>query len=219
MKCIIYTTDTGAVSIGCIEGKDGRLNPAFMNPTPEEQLKAIAAYADELVDSTPKERKIAIKTYTDKLIDSVLQGYIPAAEAHAAKMVTETAELVGWRIGDSTDLPGGNADGTYDRLFFHAFTDANPGNAVDVDMAKAEAIAHKVRKIARDMEMIPFDIKANIPGESASAEASRQLVRDRNAVIKTDVTAAAGAGYAALKTAVLNAPELAVVFRAMGSLK
>lgn len=140
-------------------------------------------------------------------------------EEHAAAIVAKDPELASWRIGDSVDLPGGNPDGTYDRLFFPEFIDSNPGNQVDVDMAKALARTHVMRRLARSAEMAPLDVQATIPGQAVAAEASRQVVRDRNAQIQADLTAAASNGYDALKAAVLNAPELVGVFRAIGAFK
>jgi hypothetical protein len=133
---------------------------------------------------------------------------LTSPEKHAADIVSKTSELIGWRIGDSTDLPGGKPDGTYDRMFFPEFTDINHGTQIDVDMVKALAKAHMIRRLARTTEMAPLDIQATIPSEAAAAETARQQVRDRNAVIQINLDEAAIDGYAALAAALRQTQEL-----------
>jgi hypothetical protein len=48
-----------------------------------------------------------------------------------------------------------------------------------INMDKARQIAHEKRRAARSEEFAPLDIKATIPSEAASAEAARQVVRDK----------------------------------------
>jgi hypothetical protein len=60
-----------------------------------------------------------------------------------------------------------------------------------INVTKAKAIGHEMRRAARAEEFAPLDIKATIPSEAASAEAARQAVREKYAVIQTAIDAAA----------------------------
>lgn len=60
-----------------------------------------------------------------------------------------------------------------------------------VNLDKAKTILHEKRRAARAKEFAPLDIKATIPSESAQAEADRQAIRDKYAVIQTDIDNAA----------------------------
>jgi len=62
--------------------------------------------------------------------------------------------------------------------------------AINID--KAKAIAHDKRRAARAAEFAPLDIKATIPSEAVAAEAARQAIRDKYAVIQTDIDTAPG---------------------------
>jgi hypothetical protein len=57
--------------------------------------------------------------------------------------------------------------------------------AINID--KAKAIVHDKRRAARSAEFAPLDLKATIPSEAVAAEAARQVVRDKYAVIQTDI--------------------------------
>jgi len=70
------------------------------------------------------------------------------------------------------------------------------GIVIDID--KAKAITHDMRRAARSAEFAPLDIKASIPSEAVAAEAARQAVREKYAVIQASVDAAADT--ASLKT-------------------
>lgn len=64
---------------------------------------------------------------------------------------------------------------------------------ITVNMTKAKAIAHAARRIARAAEFAPHDevIMKQIPGRDAAvAEAERQKIRDRYAVLQTQMDAA-----------------------------
>jgi hypothetical protein len=63
---------------------------------------------------------------------------------------------------------------------------------ITVNVDKAKGIAHEVRRAKRAEEFAPLDIKATIPAEAASAEAARQVIRDRYASIQTDIDSAPG---------------------------
>jgi len=61
-----------------------------------------------------------------------------------------------------------------------------------INVTKAKAIGHEMRRAARAEEFAPLDIKATIPSEAAAAEAARQAVRDKYAAIQTDIDSAPG---------------------------
>ncbi len=60
-----------------------------------------------------------------------------------------------------------------------------------INIPKAKEIAHEMRRAERAKEFAPLDIKATIPSEAATAEAARQAVRDKYAVIQQSIDAAA----------------------------
>ena len=62
------------------------------------------------------------------------------------------------------------------------------GIVINID--KAKAIAHDIRRAARSAEFAPLDIKATIPSEAATAEAARQVIRDKYAAMQTAIDAA-----------------------------
>lgn len=62
--------------------------------------------------------------------------------------------------------------------------------SITINLNKAKAIAHDVRRAARAEEFKPLDVKATIPSEAAQAEAERQAVRDKYAAIQTAIDAA-----------------------------
>jgi hypothetical protein len=63
---------------------------------------------------------------------------------------------------------------------------------IAINLDKAKAIAHDKRRAARAAEFAPLDIKATIPSEAVAAEAARQAIRDKYAVIQTDIDTAPG---------------------------
>jgi hypothetical protein len=60
-----------------------------------------------------------------------------------------------------------------------------------VDVTKAKAIGHDMRRAARAEEFKPFDeaIAKQIPGNDG-AETARQVIRDKYAAIQTSIDAA-----------------------------
>lgn len=71
---------------------------------------------------------------------------------------------------------------------------------ITINIDKAKAIAHDVRRAKRAEEFAPLDeiIAKQIPGKSATdAEADRQAIRDADAALQVEIDAAATA--AALK--------------------
>jgi len=59
-----------------------------------------------------------------------------------------------------------------------------------INLIKAQAIAHDVRRAARAEEFKPLDVKATIPSEAAQAETDRQAVRDKYATMQAAIDAA-----------------------------
>lgn len=62
-----------------------------------------------------------------------------------------------------------------------------------IDMTKAKDMAHEKRRAARAEEFKPYDevIMKQIPGnDQAEAEAARQTIRDKYAVLQTRMDAA-----------------------------
>ena len=62
-----------------------------------------------------------------------------------------------------------------------------------IDVNKAKAIGHEMRRAARAEEFKPFDeaIAKQIPGAADGAEAERQAIREKYAAIQTQIDAAA----------------------------
>lgn len=64
---------------------------------------------------------------------------------------------------------------------------------ITVNMPKAKDIAHGKRRAARSAEFEPYDaiIAKQIPGaDHAAAESARQSIRDKYAVVQTEIDAA-----------------------------
>ena len=61
---------------------------------------------------------------------------------------------------------------------------------IRINIDKAKAIAHDVRRVKRTEEFAPLDVKATIPSEAAAAEAARQEIRERYADMQQQIDAA-----------------------------
>ena len=59
-----------------------------------------------------------------------------------------------------------------------------------INLEKCKVIGHDMRRAARAEEFKPLDVQATIPSQAASAEAERQAIRDKYAVIQQDINAA-----------------------------
>ena len=59
-----------------------------------------------------------------------------------------------------------------------------------VNLTKAKAIGHDFRREERAKEFAPLDIQATIPAKAEEAEAARQVIRDKYAVIQQEIDAA-----------------------------
>lgn len=78
-----------------------------------------------------------------------------------------------------------------DSRFFSTWKEV--GNAVVEDLDKLKAVAHEVRRQRREEEFAPHDevIMKQIPGNDyTAAEAARQVIRDKYAVIQQNIDAA-----------------------------
>jgi hypothetical protein len=84
-----------------------------------------------------------------------------------------------------------------DRTFRNAWE--RNGKAVNVNIPKAREIAHEKRRAARAAKFAPLDIEATIPAKAAEAEAKREAIRQKYAVMQTAIDSAQT--VEALKTA------------------
>lgn len=91
-------------------------------------------------------------------------------------------------VVDTAQFPGG-AGMNYDKTFRNAFK-RGAGLGIAVDMPKAKDVTHAKRRAKRALEMAPLDIEATIPSKAAQAEAARQALRDKYAVMQTEIDAA-----------------------------
>jgi len=63
---------------------------------------------------------------------------------------------------------------------------------ITVNIDKAKAIGHDIRRAARAEEFKPYDdaIAKQIPGQIEGAEVARQVIRDKYSVIQAQIEAA-----------------------------
>ena len=80
------------------------------------------------------------------------------------------------------------ADVPSDRTFRGAWE--KNGRAIVHNLTKAKGIAHEKRRAARAKEFAPLDVEATIPGRAQQAEAARQAIRDKYAVMQEQMDAA-----------------------------
>lgn len=61
-----------------------------------------------------------------------------------------------------------------------------------INVTKAKAIGHDMRRAARAQEFAPYDeaIAKQIPGQSEGAEAARQAIREKYAAVQAAIDAA-----------------------------
>jgi hypothetical protein len=64
---------------------------------------------------------------------------------------------------------------------------------IAINVTKAKAIGHDMRRAARAAEFAPYDeaIAKQIPGQMEGAEAARQAIRDKYVAIQTAIDASA----------------------------
>lgn len=63
---------------------------------------------------------------------------------------------------------------------------------ITINVDKAKAIAHDIRRAARSVEFEPYDnaIAKQIPGQAEGAEAARAAIRTKYAAMQTQIDAA-----------------------------
>ena len=63
---------------------------------------------------------------------------------------------------------------------------------ITINITKAKAVGHEMRRAARAEEFKPFDeaIAKQIPGQVDGAEAARQVIRDKYAALQAQMDAA-----------------------------
>jgi hypothetical protein len=119
----------------------------------------------------------------NKIIYSTPEGgvavIIPAESVELA--LKDVPEGVAYEIVTTDEIPT-------DRFFRNAWK-AN-GAAVEVDLDRARAIGHDIRRAKRAEEFAPLDIEATIPARAKQAEAARQVIRDRYAEVQDAIDAA-----------------------------
>jgi hypothetical protein len=71
---------------------------------------------------------------------------------------------------------------------------------IKVNIAKAQDIAHDLRRAARSAEFAPLDVKATIPSEAVAAEEARAAIRTKYEDMQVSIAAATD--VATLKTIV-----------------
>ena len=59
-----------------------------------------------------------------------------------------------------------------------------------VNLDKAKAIGHEIRREERAKEFAPLDIQATIPSKAEEAEAARQAIREKYAAIQQEIDGA-----------------------------
>ena len=62
---------------------------------------------------------------------------------------------------------------------------------ISINVTKAKAIGHDMRRAARAEEFKPYDLKATIPSEAVAAESARQAIREKYAAMQSEIDAAA----------------------------
>jgi hypothetical protein len=117
----------------------------------------------------------------------------PTPEAIQTLSMSQIAEKdvpegIAYRITDISNIPS-------TREFRNAWTDANPGDTVDVDMNKAKTIQADKIRTARDAKWDDFDkryVMAQRNGDDLTAlDVERQMLRDIPNNAQVDIDAAA----------------------------
>ena len=117
--------------------------------------------------------------------DGTVAVIIPTGELSIEEVAAKDVPAgVAYEIVEDDAIPA-------DRFFRNAWV-AN-GAAVEVDLDQAKSIGHDIRRTQREAEFAPFDaiIMKQIPGNSAAeAEASRQAIREKYALIQDAINVA-----------------------------
>jgi hypothetical protein len=117
--------------------------------------------------------------------DGSVAVIIPTGELSIEDVAAkDVPEGITYEIVDDNAIP-------VDRFFRNAWV-AN-GTAVHIDLDKAKDIGHNMRRVQRAEEFAPFDniIAKQIPGvDVAEAEAARQSIREKYALIQAAINVA-----------------------------
>ena len=110
---------------------------------------------------------------------------VPSGEISLAQIIAKDVPAgAEFMVVEESDIPT-------DRTFRAAWdTDLSAEKPVKIDINKAKNITHDRRRAQRAKEFAPFDeiISKKIPGEDQNkAEAERQKIRDKYAVIQTNI--------------------------------
>jgi hypothetical protein len=122
-------------------------------------------------------QRIIYTTPENNLVIVVPTGELPIEQVLAKDVPANTeAEIV-----NVSDIPS-------DRTFRNAWV--KNGKSIGYDLAKAKNISHDKRREARAKEFAPLDVEATIPTKASQAEAARQAIRDKYALLQTQMDAA-----------------------------
>jgi len=109
-------------------------------------------------------------------------------------------ELLPFRIITTAELP-------QDRIFRGAWDDSNSEDFIGLNLVKAQAIAHEMRRADRETKMIPLDKEDGFASTSQSRKDAilieKQVILDANAVMQIDIDLASNESM--LRTALINA--------------
>lgn len=61
---------------------------------------------------------------------------------------------------------------------------------ISIDLVKAKAIGHDLRRQRRAAEFAPLDVEVTIPARAAQAEAAREIIRETYATMQAQIDAA-----------------------------
>lgn len=131
--------------------------------------------------------------------DGTVAIIVPSGNVNDA--IKDVPEGLSYEIVDDNTIP---TDRTFRNAWEHDVSVAP--EKVKTDMVKAKVLGHDIRRNARNELFKPLDIEATIPALSTAAEASRQTIRDSDAIVQTDIDAAAD--EVALKLVLTNASYL-----------
>lgn len=114
---------------------------------------------------------------------------IPAPGISQEEALKAVPAGANYEIVDAADIPD---DRTFRNAWFHDTTPAP--QKIGVDLNAAKDVAHTMRRAKRAEEFAPLDVKATIPSEATAAEAARQAIRDKYAVLQNQINQSADVG-------------------------
>jgi len=106
----------------------------------------------------------------------MLHHFESPEDAQAELDRTNVGYVVSSEVVDFLDLP---ADRTFRNVWGHDTTDSP--DKVSIDLIKAKAYAHEVRRARRAEAFVPHDAAYIIPSSTVAAEASRAEIRKADA--------------------------------------